>query len=188
MLEYEKKIMLTEDEYSMLADQCSGMCVETQTNYYFDTDGLYMNRKGITCRIRAKNGKYKMTVKNHCTEDPSCSIEDHLFESMEYNSQIFDGMGLRLQGELITSRIIMYKDSFCKMVLDRNTYLGYTDFELEIEYSEACEARAVEYLKNVAEYLIAAKLADSAEEYLHRIGKGKSKSERFFERKQSEGS
>ena len=61
MLEYEKKVMLTKDEYAVLSAQCRGMRVETQTNYYFDTDDFCMNRKGITCRIRAKNGKYKTT-------------------------------------------------------------------------------------------------------------------------------
>lgn len=187
MLEYEKKVMLTKDEYAVLADRCKGMCVEMQTNYYFDTDDLTMNRKGITCRIRAKNGKYRMTIKNHCTEDPSCSIEEHLCVSTEFNPRIFEALGLRLQGELITSRIIMYRDSFCEMVLDRNTYLGHTDFEVEVEYSGEREASALEYMKSVAECFVAAKIMDSTEEYLHRIGKGKSKSERFFEWKQSEG-
>lgn len=187
MLEYEKKVMLTKDEYAVLSARCRGMRVETQTNYYFDTDDFCMNRKGITCRIRAKNGKYKTTIKNHCTEEPSCSIEVHLYESTELNPQIFEALGLRLQGELITSRIIMCKDSFCEMVLDQNTYLGQTDFEIESEYTGECEAIALEYLKNIAQFLVAAKIIDSTEEYLCRIGKGKSKSERFFERKQSEG-
>ena len=187
MLEYEKKLMLTKDEYAVLTAQCKGMCVEMQTNYYFDTDDLTMNRKGITCRIRAKNGKYRTTIKNHCTENPSCSIEEHICESNEFNTRIFEALGLRLQGELVTSRIIMYRDSFCEIVLDRNTYLGHTDFEIEVEYSGECETRALEYLKSVAEYFVSANINDSAEEYLHRIGKGKSKSERFFEWKQSAG-
>jgi uncharacterized protein YjbK len=187
MLEYEKKVMLTKDEYAVLADRCKGMCVEMQTNYYFDTDDLNMNRQGITCRIRAKNGTYRMTVKNHCRENPNCSIEEHLCESAKFDPRIFEALGLRLQGELITSRIIMYRDTFCEMVLDRNTYMGCTDYELEVEYSEGCETRALDCLKSVADCLIAAKITDSTEEYLHRIGKGKSKSERFFGWKQLAG-
>lgn len=187
MLEYEKKVMLTREEYTMLADQCKNNMVESQINYYFDTDDLYMNRKGITCRIRAKNGKYKTTVKNHCTDDQNCSVEEHLCESTDFNPQIFEAMGLRLQGELITERIIMYKDALCEMVLDRNTYLGHIDFEIEIEYAAGCEAKALECLKNVAECFVAAKMIDSTDEYLNRTGKGMSKSARFFQWKRLEG-
>ena len=56
MLEHEKKIMLTEDEYlSILMLMCKYAPMQTQTNYYFDNDDLLMNEKGITCRIRAKD-------------------------------------------------------------------------------------------------------------------------------------
>ena len=187
MLEYEKKIILTREEYTMLADQCKNNMVESQINYYFDTDDLYMNRKGITCRIRSKNGKYKTTVKNHCTDDRGCSVEEHLCESTDFKPQIFEAMGLRLQGELITERIIMYRDALCEMVLDRNTYLGHIDFEIEIEYAAGCEAKALECLRNVAEYFVAAKVMDCTDECMNRIGKGKSKSERFFHWKRLEG-
>ena len=58
VLEYEKKIMLTADEYfSILLLVCRDVPVQTQTNYYFDNDDLSMNKKGITCRIRPKDGK-----------------------------------------------------------------------------------------------------------------------------------
>ena len=72
MLKHEKKALLTKEEYDVMMASCKGMAVEFQTNYYFDTDDMYMNRKGITCRIRAKNGTYKTTIKKHGTD---CSVE-----------------------------------------------------------------------------------------------------------------
>ena len=183
MLEYEKKVLLTSDEYAVLAEQCRDMAVESQTNYYFDTADLDMNRKGITCRVRAKNGKYKTTIKNHNTGSLSCSVEEDIYEGSERNFKAFEALGMHLQGELITTRLVLYKDAFCEVVLDRNTYLGCDDFELEVEYAEGCQHEAMAYLKEAAACLVEAGLIDSVESFMLRIGKGKSKSERFFEKK-----
>lgn len=187
MLEYEKKIMLTKEEYHILTDYCKGMPIESQINYYFDTDDLYMNRKGITCRIRAKNGKYKTTIKSHYTNKFDCSVEEDLYEGIEFNSKVFEVLGLHFQGELITTRSTMYEDAFCKVVLDWNTYLKYDDYEIEVEYTDKYEKRALEHLEDVAGCLIVAGLVDSVEDFMSRVGKDKSKSKRFFEKKYFEG-
>lgn len=69
------------------------------------------------------------------------------------------------------------------MVLDRNSYLGYDDFEIEVEYTQECERRAMKNLKNAAKSLVAADLVDSVESFMLRIGTGLSKSERFFKKR-----
>lgn len=186
MLEYEKKIMLTADEYfSILQAMCKYVSIESQTNYYFDNDDLSMNKKGITCRIRAKNSKYTATIKNHNTENPDCSIEVDLVEKSEFDPRIFNVFGLHYQGELLTDRIVMHKDSMCKMVLDRNVYLGHTDFELEVEYCKGSERSAQRLIENIAECLVEAEHLSGTDEFLTRIGQGGSKSQRFFERLKS---
>lgn len=183
MLEYEKKIMLTADEYlSILMLMCKYAPMQTQTNYYFDNDDLSMNEKGITCRIRAKDGKYKATVKNHNAEHPNCSNEVDLIEKIEFDPQIFNVLGLHHQGELVTDRIVMHKDSTCEMVLDRNVYLGQTDFELEVEYTKESERRAQTLIENIGECLVATEQLTEIDEFIARIGQGGSKSHRFFER------
>ena len=182
MLEYEKKIMLTADEYlSILMLMCKYVPMQTQTNYYFDNDNFSMNEKGITCRIRAKDGKYKATVKNHNADHPDCSIEVDLVEKTEFDPQIFNVFGLHHQGELVTDRVVMHKDSMCEMVLDRNVYLGHTDFELEVEYSKESERRAQTLIDNIGECLVATEQLTGIDEFLARVGQGKSKSQRFFE-------
>ena len=182
-MEYEKKIMLTADEYlSIFVMMCENTPIETQTNYYFDNDDLSMNEKGITCRIRAKHGKYKATVKNHNTKHSDCSIEVDLLEKTEFDPQIFNALGLHHQGELVTDRVVVHKDSACKMVLDRNVYLGHTDFELEVEYSKESEYRAQTLIENIGECLVVTEQLTSSDEFIARIGQGGSKSQRFFER------
>ena len=69
------------------------------------------------------------------------------------------------------------------MVLDRNDYLGYTDYELEIEYSEGCEIISQIILEYTAKLLIDAGILGNVDEFLLRARKPKFKSQRFFERK-----
>ena len=184
MLEHEKKIMLTEDEYiSIVMLMCKYAPMQTQTNYYFDTEDFSMNKNGITCRIRAKDGKFKSTVKRHYTGDEDCSTEIDGEVKDYFDLDTFKDMGLILQGSLVTERIVLYKDKLCEAVIDRNTYLGFTDYELEIEYTEGHCDEAMHIIKDIAKTLSNYLEFYPAEELLNRVGKSKSKSERFFERK-----
>ena len=184
MLEYEKKILLTKEEYEVLVQQFKNIPKKIQINYYFDTEDLSMNKRGVTCRTRFKNGKYKTTIKRHCSDRLNCSIEEELCETTEINVDVFNALDLCFQGELVTSRICLYKDASFEVVLDWNIYLGISDYELEVEYDEENEKNAMDCLKDIVVHLIAAQLVDSFENFVLRVGKGKSKSERFFERKQ----
>ena len=61
MIELEKKLLLTKEEFNSLLLYFGNekQCVK-QVNYYFDTEDLSMNRQGVTCRIRLKNGTYTL--------------------------------------------------------------------------------------------------------------------------------
>lgn len=187
MLEYEKKIMISESEYKTIVDILSKkIVVETQSNYYFDTEDNLMNSKGITYRVRSKNGKYIATVKNHNLENNDCSFEENISENTEFDSNIFDAFGVSYKGVLITERIVVFKDANCEMVLDRNVYLGYVDFELEVEYCADKEEEAGFLLKSLADTLVVIGKIKDANAFLQRVNKGESKSKRFFSRLQNE--
>lgn len=182
MLEYEKKAMITPDEYTTIRILMQKSApVVTQTNYYFDTDSYLMNDKGVTYRIRAKDGVYKATIKRHNQDNPDVSYEEDLIEKTEFDPKIFNVFGLHCRGELVTERAVIYKDDFCKMVIDRNTYLGHRDFELEIEYSEGNEEKATALLQRAADLLVSVSLLTEPDELLTRVGQCKSKSQRFFD-------
>lgn len=184
MLEYEKKLMLTEREYRQLLHAFHEDSATTlQTNFYFDTDDFSMNQKGITCRIRSKNGKFKATVKNHIKNHSELSIEKTMDLGSQLDLQVFELMGLHLQGCLVTERCVVYKDPFCEFVLDRNTYLGQTDYEMEIEYAVEQEQLATCLLNKSAHILFADGIIGSKEEFLSRVSSSASKSQRFFERR-----
>ena len=86
-------------------------------------------------------------------------------------------------GALVTDRMILYKEPYCEVVIDRNAYLGITDFELEVEYKKGYEDKANSYLKRIAETLVMIGALNNVDEFFLRMGKSKSKSQRFFERK-----
>lgn len=184
MMEYEKKILLTEEEYIALLNHFQKVSSTKQINYYFDTDDLSMNKKGITCRIRYKNGTYKATVKKHKTDIQDCSEETVIGTTSELVEDIFTSMGLKLQGNLVTNRTIILKQNAYVVMLDKNDYSGHTDYELEIEYISSCEKYATQLIWDIASILISNGKLSHIEDFFGRMQNSKNKSQRFFERKQ----
>lgn len=187
MTELEKKLLLSKEDYEYLMGhfgytrQSIRKPIITQINYYFDTDDRFMNRQDITCRVRLKNGKYKGMMKKHSHDsDHSTEIEMAVHDGIISNA--FTDMGLKLQGKLITERCIIWQDGMCEVVLDKNEYLGYTDYELEIEYPPTFEHHAKRILNILIGCCIdnATSLATQHANncFLH----VPSKSKRFFER------
>ena len=187
MTELEKKLLLTEDEYDYLMEHFGYESpliqkpIVTQINYYFDTDDFSMNRQNTTCRIRLKNGKYKATMKKHASSgNQSTETEMEIYNGLESNA--FTDMGLKLQGELVTKRCVVFKDKSCEAVLDKNEYLDHKDFELEIEYTEDHEKDAQAILKVFRDMLTRRKCFLAYKESLKDVSDVPSKSSRFFER------
>ncbi len=191
MTEFEKKRLLSVDEYNYLMEYFGGTTSLTpkpiikQINYYFDTDDLSMNEQNITCRIRLKDGKYKGTIKQHSlNSDHNTETEIEIYDGINRNA--FTNMGLKLQGELFTERCIIFKDAGCEVVLDKNQYLGYIDYELEIEYSVVYEKEATLLFHTFIEALKHQKNLLTKKKYYKRVQNTPSKSNRFFERMKNE--
>lgn len=180
MTECEKKLLLSEEAYNALMEQFSSSRkpIVTQVNYYFDTDDFAMSRQDTTCRIRLKDGQYKATMKRHAAgTDQSTEAEMEIYAGLDHNA--FTDMGLKLWGALTTHRCVLLKNPHLEVVLDRNEYLGYTDYELEIEYLPEYEKEARAVLKEVEKAL------QRKRSPIYNIGifsAGLNKSKRFFKR------
>lgn len=180
MTECEKKLLLSEEAYNALMERFSSAQkqIVTQVNYYFDTDDFAMNRQDSTCRIRLKDGQYKATMKQHTAgTDQSTETEMEIYAGLDHNA--FTDMGLKLWGALTTHRCVLLKNPHLEVVLDRNEYLGYTDYELEIEYLPEYEKEARAVLKEVEKAL------QRKRSPIYNIGifsAGLNKSKRFFKR------
>lgn len=180
MTECEKKLLLSEEAYNALMERFSSAQkqIVTQVNYYFDTDDFAMNRQDTTCRIRLKDGQYQATMKRHAAgTDQSTEAEMEIYAGLDHNA--FTDMGLKLWGALTTHRCVLLKNPHLEVVLDRNEYLGYTDYELEIEYLPEYEKEARAVLKEVEKAL------QRKRSPIYNIGifsAGLNKSKRFFKR------
>ena len=184
MLEYEKKIILTYQEYMSILKFKNKACNSyVQTNYYYDTDNFEMNEIGITYRIREKQGKYKATVKKHNFKNGKCNIERYAYVKNERDTRFFENNLLKLQGALKTERIVFVPHDGIAVALDKNLYLGVIDYELEVEYLPQIEFLIESVLGYYALELRYSGNHTSEEEFISRANNAKSKSHRFFERK-----
>ncbi len=180
MLERELKILLNADQYAKICafidKQYQGQCVrDKQVNYYYDTeDGCY-NQKGVTIRVRRKNGTLKGTIKTHSVQGENCSEEMSFDVDRVPVALYYEERYLKLRGKLITNRIsVKPNQGGLLLCLDENLYLGHTDYELEIEYQDIDETSANNFVK-ILECGIGEELLPFVK------GRTKTKSERYFD-------
>ena len=183
MLEFEKKILLSAEEYQFLnLHFFANAKTVQQNNYYFDTEKLELNGKKTTARIREINGTFKSMIKDHSATQADCSVENLCTTSQNYDDAYFVQMGLLCHGKLHTERKILVVGDV-QLMLDKNDYLGVIDYELEIEYQAGFENNALMLIKQISDSLNQNALSNNSDDFKNRIGIGKTKSERFFERK-----
>lgn len=181
MYEYEKKLMLSSAEYNLIRKLGFGFgAVETQTNYYYDTDDQKYNEQNITLRIREKNGEYEATIKKHYCEPESYSTEETAECCDEYDTTLFKDYGVKLQGKLVTERCISEPETGVRIMLDRNRYLNICDHEIEFECDEGNESKLYYYIESLMSCLIHHGLIPPAADLSCREENPMSKSQRFF--------
>lgn len=179
MLEFEKKLLLTEEEYLCLKATAKEQHV-LQINHYFDTPDLAMHLHNVTYRIREKDGRFIATIKEH--RKGGYSVESSSEVKNQWDTSYFSCRFLTYVGTLTTERTVLFKDENCEIVLDKNRYLGATDYELEIEYFSNKEDRVNDILKNIIHHICKHLPESTPASILNRCDKGRSKSHRFFER------
>lgn len=150
MIEKEYKVILNVNQYDKLLEKISFTKFINQTNYYFDTCNFELAKLGYTVRIRKYNdGRLILQVKKKLKEKEEGVTVKREFETSVYSvpetiavSEIELIIGERLNlethyikklGHMVTSRGVAYLDN-CELALDKNYYLGFTDYELEIEF------------------------------------------------------
>lgn len=156
-IEIEYKNLLTESEFSRLADffQISDDDFRHQENHYFDTPEFHLKEHGAALRIRFKNGRYILTLKEPA---PVGLLETHqeitgkkAEELLSSDSALPKGqvlerillLGIHSEsisffGTLSTNRAEKtYKNGL--IVLDHSRYINKEDYEVEYEVLDADE-------------------------------------------------
>ncbi len=182
MIEFEKKILLSETMYTYLKNHYEPYGKITQhTNYYYDTEKFSLDRINFTLRIREKDGEYIATIKQH-TPSPDCNVELSGPVADQYDDSFFNAYQVILHGKLETERLSVYLESGIVIVLDKNDYLGTTDYELEIEYPLGLGQEAYEQLNTIAIMLSESCCMRNEKAFIESSEHAASKSKRFFER------
>lgn len=151
MIENEFKIMLTFEQYEKLLSLYDWDKTIVQTNHYYDTDDLRLSEMHITCRVREIKGEYFLQMKFPAAAEYSrVELEKPLNSLPETLSadELFrpDGCGalpdVKRLGALTTTRSVKRFDG-AEIDLDKSTYFGKTDCELEIEFTDEAAAHSL---------------------------------------------
>ncbi|MGG7618559.1 CYTH domain-containing protein [Bacillus coreaensis] len=155
-IEIEFKNMLTKEEYLHLITEFSinETMIDTQFNHYFDTEKFQLKELGSALRIREKEGRFELTLKQPLVvgllETNQELSKDEAFamlkgaalpsgivrEQLEKNN--FPINKLQYFGSLTTKRCeLQYKGGL--LVLDHSLYLLKEDYEIEYEVEDPVE-------------------------------------------------
>ncbi|QED47247.1 CYTH domain-containing protein [Cytobacillus dafuensis] len=158
-LEIEFKNIITKQEFEKLKNyfQLNNDLFFTQENHYFDTSEFALKQRGCALRIRLKDFKYELTLKQPYQDglletnewiDPA-SVEK-MFQTGEIiNKPIrsliekmnIDPSHIQYFGSLTTNRAEReYENGL--IVLDHSYYLNIEDFEIEYEVSNRQEGQS----------------------------------------------
>ncbi|MDR2828635.1 MAG: CYTH domain-containing protein [Acholeplasmatales bacterium] len=142
--EIEFKTSITFEEYERLLHKFNlENSVFVQTNHYFDTDNYDLNNLHYVIRIRDKgNGRIKLTLKMHgkdginnerhhpITSDEATKLMKSTFDTTKYFN--IESYQVSYKASLTNYRAtIQYKSG--ELFLDKSTYNGITDYEIEYE-------------------------------------------------------
>lgn len=151
-IEIEFKNMLTKKEYQTLLStyHLTAKDIKTQSNDYFDSEDFTLRDKGAALRVRQKNDKYVLTLKEPAKQgllETHQRITEDLFEKIKESGSLPDGdvahqvaklglnNSLRHLGTLTTHRAET-KTKEGLLVLDHSEYLGLEDYEIEFEVKD----------------------------------------------------
>lgn len=152
MIESEFKVMLSQQQYECIHNMYEWDREITQTNFYYDTDDLQLVNSHITCRVRRIDGEHYLQVKLptgvsysrvELEQELGSELPDALSADMLNALTGRDDMpDVKLLGELTTRRSVKKTDGV-EIDLDKSSYFGKTDYELEIEFADEDTANAL---------------------------------------------
>lgn len=145
--EIEYKALISKEEYEHLLSEISNHFSYrnyVQTNYYYDTEKLSLYHRHETLRIRKKDESLQLEYKFNkkyvkqariCEEKcyPIKSIPKRLSKEDIGRCGLPD-LNYNLLGSLVTNRSDFVLPEGV-LFLDQNEYLGYVDYEVELEFT-----------------------------------------------------
>lgn len=154
MIENEFKIMLTEAQYDAIHALYEWDGEAEQVNWYYDAPDGELSRRHITCRVRTVGDKAYLQLKLPAHENANGAVSRvELEQELSGVPDSIPGKELErisgqpmpdveLLGSLSTLRSVKRFEG-AEIDLDRSSYFGKTDHELEVEYTDEEAAQRV---------------------------------------------
>lgn len=170
--EVEFKSLLTQEEYERLMTKFQGNRTDLQTNHYFDTPRFSLKALDASLRVRERDS-YELTLKKkkgYTIQEFTLPISKEIFEEIkqtgyipesELKQELLPIIGeQKLNNFLSLSTLRMffpYKKGI--LFIDKSTYLGVTDYELEYEAKNYHDGKK-EFIALIGELQIQYKKSD----------------------------
>ena len=157
-IEIEAKALVNKDEYKVLTKKFAAYPRFTQTNHYIDTEERALAKEGIGLRIREKDDQYELTLKTPLSQgllEKNVPITMNEFVELRDDDHFpendlkrfllmldFDVEALKILTSLSTERIeFPYEGGI--LSIDKNSYGGKVDYEIEFEYNNMEDAKKI---------------------------------------------
>lgn len=149
MIEKEFKYLITKEAFEDIKKKLETFEYKdkkeiVQTNYYYDTNDLYLHKNSCTLRVREKDGKLSRQLKARKTNSDGYVVSSeskmdiqgipYAITSKEIKMSEVN-CEFRLLGSLTTFRTRYAFDNNVLVDCDVSTYMQFTDYEIEIEFS-----------------------------------------------------
>lgn len=150
MTETEIKSIIDEATYKKAIKAFKWDAVKEQTNYYYTDKSGILREKRIMVRVRVVDNVPKIQVKLHQNENSPLQIcEENEYETdcvpeIIDSAKVLEITGIDA-GELYkmgfaTTLRNFKKHNGSQLCLDKTTYFGKTDYEVEVEYEDKMSA------------------------------------------------
>ncbi|MDP4119597.1 MAG: CYTH domain-containing protein [Bacillota bacterium] len=143
MKELEYKFLLSKEDFQKHLQKANDLNLKTnstlQINYYYDNENLDLLKENITVRIRQKEDKLKLEIKEHKitnSEFSESAEKETEIQKLTQTLSILQYENLKLKGNLVTNRQTLFVNDGIHLDFDTNYYLGTCDYEIELEFEE----------------------------------------------------
>lgn len=158
MKEKELKILLSKSQFDSLCRRFKCGDIFTHINFYYSDNQDVLQKQGITVRVREKLGNTNLEVKIPSGKQGLVHVKEEYQKELEAIPFEIKGDKLTemtrcklpdvtMKGYLITERRVYNWDSNTEICLDHSQYLGYEDYEIEVEYVKELPDEILQILK-----------------------------------------
>ena len=161
-IEIEAKALVSKADYEKLALKYKNYGAYIQVNHYIDSMDGILSKEKLALRIRERDNHFEMTLKVPLSQgllEKNCTWNKETFVNFRDNGVFPDGdikkmlnmldihtKSLKIITSLTTERIdVPYENG--KLSIDKNTYSGMNDHEIELEHNN--EGDAEKYLEQL---------------------------------------